>query len=285
MSAARLREMLATERMVVAPGAYDCITAMTIEQAGFPAVYMSGGSTAGMLGFPDYGLTTMTEMVDNAGRIARSVSVPVLADADTGYGNELNVYRTIQEYEQRGIAAIQLEDQGFPKRCGHLDGKEIVPLDAFITKIRAAVAARRNPETMIIARTDSRSVTGLDDAVARMNAAMDAGADIAFLEAPQTVEETAAIPKLVRGPCLLNVVRGGKSPVIDLAEAEAMGYRIAIVPGLLMMHVLGSCEAILKELKDTRVHPRPCGELSVVEMFRRMGTDRWDGLQKTFTER
>src|SRR5579863_2781919 len=165
--AARLRELLRQDGMVVAPGAYDCITARLIEHAGFAAVYMTGAGTAATLGYPDFGLVTMTEMVGNAGRIAAAVDLPVIADADTGYGNELNVVRTVREYEQAGVAGIHIEDQGFPKKCGHLDDKEIVPREDWLAKIRAAAASRRNPDFLIIARTDARAVAGFDEAVAR----------------------------------------------------------------------------------------------------------------------
>lgn len=280
--AAKLRRDLAKGEMVVAPGAWDCITAMLIEQTGFGAVYMSGGCTAAMLGYPDYGLTTMTEMVDNAGRIANAVDVPVIADADTGFGSEINVFRTVREYERRGIAALHIEDQGFPKKCGHLAGKEIVPLEAFLSKIRAACAARRSKDTIIIARTDARSVAGFDEAVRRTNAALEAGADVAFLEAPQSLDETSQIPRLVHGPCLLNVVRGGKSPLVDLREAAAMGYRIAIVPGLLIMEVMTSCEAALNELRETQIHPVIKSNMTVPQIFQKVGSDKWDAIGKQF---
>src|SRR5262245_4361934 len=209
-AAARLRQLLRRQQMLLAPGAYDCITARTIAQAGFDAVYMTGAGTAATLGYPDYGLITMSEMADNAGRLASAVAVPVIADADTGYGNELNTTRTVREYERRGVAGLHIEDQGFPKKCGHLDNKAVVPRDEFLAKIRAAAAARNDPDFLIIARTDARAVLGFDEAVARANAALTAGADMAFVEAPQTLEEVAAVPRLVKGPCLLNVVWRGK---------------------------------------------------------------------------
>src|SRR6202166_2627917 len=246
--AARFRELLRRDGMVVAPGAYDCITARLIERAGFEAVYMTGAGTAAMLGYPDFGLVTMSEMVANAGRIAAAVGLPVIADADTGYGNELNVVRTVREYETVGVAGIHIEDQGFPKTCGHLDDKEIVPREDWLAKIRAAAASRRNADILVIARTDSRAVAGFDEAIARANAAISAGADMAFVEAPQTMDEVAAVPRLVKGPCLLNVVRGGKTPDLDLGDAERMGYKLAIVPGLLIKNVIGICEQALAEL-------------------------------------
>ncbi len=282
--AARLRELLRSKTMVTAPGAYDAITARTIAQAGFPAVYMTGAGTSVSLGFPDFGLITMTEMVANAARIVRSVDLPVIADADTGYGNELNVVRTVQEHERAGTAGIHIEDQVSPKKCGHLDDKEIIPRDEFIAKIRAAVASRTAPDFVVIARTDARAVAGLDEAVARMNLALQAGADMAFLEAPQTLEEVASVPRLVQGPCLLNVVRGGKTPEINLQDAEQMGYRLAIVPGLLLKTVLGACDAALAELKRTHVHPVPPGDLTVRQSFNRFGADEWDALRTRFRD-
>jgi 2-methylisocitrate lyase-like PEP mutase family enzyme len=280
--AARFRELMRRDGMIIAPGAYDCITARMIARAGFECVYMTGAGTAATLGYPDFGLVTMSEMVDNAGRIATAVDLPVIADADTGYGNELNVSRTVREYEGRGIAGIHIEDQGFPKRCGHLDNKEIVPREDWLAKIRAAAAARRTSDFTIIARTDSRAVIGFDEAVARGNAALAAGADMVFLEAPQTLEEIAAVPRLVKGPCLLNVVRHGKTPEVDLRDAERMGYRLAIVPGLLLKSVIGICEQALAELKSTHRHPPLIKELTVREAFQIFGADEWDALRTRF---
>ena len=276
------RALLQRDGMIVAPGAYDCITAKLIEQAGFAAVYMTGAGTAASLGYPDFGLVTMSEMVANAGRIAAAVEVPVIADADTGYGNELNVFRTVREFERSGAAGIHIEDQGFPKKCGHLEGKEIIPREDYLAKIRAAVAARRDPEFAIIARTDARAVAGFEEAIVRANAALAAGADMAFVEAPQTADEVAKVPRLVNGPCLLNVVRGGKTPDIDLREAETMGYKLAIVPGVLIKGVVGICEKMLSELKATHRHPPPIKEMTVPDMFRRFGADEWDALRERF---
>ena len=282
--ASRFRDLLYQGGMIIAPGAYDCITAKLIEQAGFAAVYMTGAGTAATLGYPDFGLVTMSEMVANAGRLVAAVGVPVIADADTGYGNELNVFRTVREFESRGVAGIHIEDQEFPKKCGHLEGKQVIPREDYLAKIRAAVAARRDANFMIIARTDARAVVGLDEAIARANGALASGADMAFVEAPQTVEEVTAVPRLVSGPCLLNVVRGGKTPEIDLRHAEAVGYRLAIVPGLLIKSVVGICDKMLSELKATHRHPPPIKEMTVSEMFRRFGADEWDVLRERFRD-
>ncbi len=275
-----LRPHLHNPGMLVAPGAYDAIGARLIEQAGFAAVYMTGAGTSAARGYPDFGLLTMGEMVENAATMARSINLPLIADADTGYGNELNVTRTVREYEARGVAAIHIEDQVAPKRCGHLDGKEVVSRAEFVSKIRAAVEARRSPEFVIIARTDARAMIGLDEAIWRANAALEAGADMAFVEAVQTMEEIAAVPQRVKGPCLLNVVPGGRTPVFDLREAEAMGYKLAIVPGLLLMATIEASDAALAQLK-TSFKP-PTATASVAKVFRRFGAVEWDALRARF---
>jgi len=266
--------------MTIAPGAYDAIGARLIEQAGFAAVYMTGAGTSAARGYPDFGLLTMSEMVDNAAVMARSIAVPLIADADTGYGNELNVTRTVREYEARGVAAIHIEDQVAPKRCGHLDGKEVVSREEFASKIRAAVEARRSKEFIVIARTDSRAMMSLDEAIARANAALEAGADIAFVEATQSVEEAAAVPKRVRGPCLLNVVPGGRTPITNLRDAEAMGYKLAILPGLMLQATITAGDAALAQVKATGIVP--ASPVSVGETFRRFGADEWDALRQRF---
>jgi 2-methylisocitrate lyase-like PEP mutase family enzyme len=280
--ASQLRTLLRGHEIVVAPGAYDGITAKLIAQAGFSVAYMTGAGTAASLGYPDFGLVTMTEMADNAGRIARASGLPVVADADTGYGNELNAFRTVQEYERRGVAGLHIEDQVFPKKCGHLDDKEVIARADFIAKIRAAVAAKQDPDFLLIARTDSRAVIGMEEAVARCNEALEAGADMAFLEAPQTLEEVAAVPKLVRGPCMLNVVWGGKTPLVDMPDAQAMGYKFAIFPGLLFKNVIGTCDEVLRELKETNRHAVPGNGLTVRQVFTRFGADEWDARRTQF---
>jgi 2-methylisocitrate lyase-like PEP mutase family enzyme len=282
--ATELRALLRGEAMVIAPGAYDGLTAKLVVQAGFPAVYMTGAGTSVSHGYPDFGLLTMSEMVENAARIVRSVDVPVIADADTGYGNELNVFRTVQEYERRGVAGIHIEDQMSPKKCGHLDDKEIVSREDYVAKIRAAVAAKRDGDFLIIARTDARAVAGLDEAVTRANAALAAGADMAFVEAPQTMDELAAVPELVAGPCLLNVVRGGKTPEIDLLHAQTLGYRLAIVPGLLLKAVIGACDEVLADLKAHHIHPVPRSDMTAREAFNRVGATEWDALRTRFRD-
>jgi 2-methylisocitrate lyase-like PEP mutase family enzyme len=268
--------------MVSAPGCYDCITARSIERAGFEAVYMTGAGTAAMLGYPDYGLVTLSEMADNAGRIASAIKLPVIADADTGYGNELNAIRTVREYEKRGVAGIHIEDQGFPKKCGHLEDKTIVSIEDYVAKIRAAVNAKVDPDFLIIARTDSRAVLGFEEAIRRANAAIEAGADMAFVEAPQTLEETQAVPKLVKGPCMLNMVWRGKTPDLSIAEAEKLNYKFMILPGVLSRTVVGACDAVLRDLKAQGRHPVPASDISPQQGFRLSGADEWDGYRTQF---
>lgn len=278
--AATLRRLLARPQMLVAPGAYDAIGARQIEQAGFDAVYMTGGGTSMASGFPDFGLLDFSEMAGNALRMTRAIGVPLIADADTGYGNELNVIRTVQEYELRGVAGLHIEDQVSPKRCGHLEGKEVVPRAEFVSKIRAAVEARRNPDTVIIARTDARAVLGLDEAVARMNEALAAGADLAFVEALQSLEEIAEVPRRVQGPCLLNLVPGGKTPLENVRDAEAMGYRLTILPGALIVPAIDAADAALATLRETgQLAP---SRSSIGQIFRRFGAAEWDALRERY---
>ena len=281
-ASSRMRQLLSHPGMLIAPGAYDGLTAKLVEQAGFPLVYMTGSGTSAARGFPDFGLLTMTEMVENASVLARSVTIPVIADADTGYGDVLNVTRTVREYEMRNVAGIHIEDQVSPKRCGHLDGKEIVSRQEFIAKIRAAAAARTDPDFLIIARTDARSVVGFDEAIARSNEALNAGADMAFVEAMETMDELRSIPQLVHGPCLLNVVPGGKTPLFDLREAEAMGYKLALVPGILFRTAIEACDAALKSLKETHMAPVPKPGATFADGFRRFGADEWNELRTRF---
>jgi 2-methylisocitrate lyase-like PEP mutase family enzyme len=280
ISQSSLRERINRPKIVIAPGAFDAMGARLIEQAGFEAVYMTGAGTAMAHGFPDFGLLDMGEMVTNAARMARSVKVPLIADADTGYGNELNVTRAVREYEMRGVTAIHIEDQVAPKRCGHMEGKEVVSKKEFISKIRAAVEARRSREFLIIARTDARAIHGIEDAIERVREAVAGGADVAFVEAPQSMEEVARIPRDVGAPCLLNVVSNGKTPVVDLREAEAMGYRLAIVPGILIHALIASADRALAELKANHVPPVPMGNPTA--NFRRFGADEWDALRRRF---
>lgn len=279
----KLRKQLESTELIVAPGAWDGISARLIEQAGFAVAYMTGAGVAAANGYPDFGLVTLTEMTAAARTLTRSVSIPVIADADTGFGNALNVRRTVQEYEKSGVAAIQIEDQLFPKRCGHLEGKELVPTAEFVEKIAAAAAARSEGGVLIVARTDARAVTGLDDAIERANRALDAGADIAFVEAPQTVEEAAAIARRLNGPGLLNLVPGGKTPNIPLSQVAELGFRIAILPGLLLTSMMSAADLALSSVRSKgRVEAR-ADDLSVRDLFNRLGALEWQFPSGSFT--
>ena len=280
----RLRERLKQGRMLTAPGAYDGMTAKLVERAGFEAVYMTGAGVAAHFGLPDYGLTTMSEMAETAQNMAESVSIPLIVDADTGYGNELNAIRTVQAFERRGIAGMHVEDQVFPKRCGHLDNKEVIPTEQFVRKVRAVVEQRTDPDFVIIARTDARTVLGFEEAVTRCNAALEAGADIAFFESPLSREEIVQVPKRVKGPCLLNLVHGGKTPLVTLKEAESFGYALTIVPALVFMTVMATVEEALGRLKQTGQYPVPARTMTVGEAFRHVGADDWDNLRARYGE-
>lgn len=228
----QLRELLEGAAPVLAPGAYDALSARLIEAAGFPCVYMTGfGTAAAMLGRPDIGLLTGTEMVDNARRIAGAVAVPVVADADTGYGNPLNVIRTVLDFERAGVAGIHLEDQVMPKRCGHLSGKVLVPQDEMVAKVRAAVSARTDADFVVIARTDARAVEGMEGALRRASAYLDAGADVLFVEAPETEAEIERVAAEFAGvPLLFNWAEGGRTPPVSLERLGELGFRLVIFP-------------------------------------------------------
>ena len=216
---------------LVVPGAYDGVSAKLVARAGFPAVYMTGyGTSASRLGLPDLGFAGLTEMVENVRQMVASVPIPLIADADTGYGKPLHVRRTVQAYEAAGVAALHIEDQVWPKRCGHLAGKQVIPTDEMAQKIRAAVEARQDPDLLIIARTDALALSGFDDALRRAEAYAKAGADVLFVEAPTTVAEIEAIPKALNRPCLFNYAPGGRSPLLPLSRLRALGYAIIILP-------------------------------------------------------
>ena len=251
-AARQLRLLVNGPDVVVAPGAYDCLSARLIEAAGFPAVYMTGfGTAASYLGRPDVGLLGMHEMVDNARRIVAAVGVPVVADADTGYGNPVNVIRTVQAYEDAGVAALHIEDQVSPKKCGHMSGKQVVDADDMISKLQAAVSARRSPDFMIIARTDARAVEGLDRALDRARRYRDAGADALFVEAPESEAEIEQIAVALQGtPLLFNWAEGGRTPPVPLARLQDYGFRIVIFPISTLLGATRAMREILAVVKD-----------------------------------
>ena len=222
----KMRELLSRNRLLLAPGAFDGLSARLVEEAGFEAVYLSGGAVARSTGVPDLGLMTMSEVIERARQIVSAVKIPVIADADTGYGNALNVVRTVREFERTGVAAIHIEDQVTPKRCGHLEGKEVIPLAEMKNKLRAALEARSDKDFAIIARTDSRAVHGLDDAIQRGKTFARLGADAVFIEAAESEAELETIARSIRDvPLLVNMFKGGKTPLLPASRLEQMGYR------------------------------------------------------------
>jgi 2-methylisocitrate lyase-like PEP mutase family enzyme len=249
---ARLRELLARSEPLALPGCADALTARIAVAAGFEAVYATGAGIANtQLGRPDVGLPTMTEVAEQVARMCDAVDVPVVADIDTGYGNAINAQRTVRAFERAGVAAVQIEDQVFPKRCGHFAGKEVIPAGEMRGKLRAVLDARVDPALVVIARTDAIATDGVDAAVERANAYADAGADIVFVEAPPTLDVLAALPRRVRAPLLANMVEGGRTPVLSVAELGALGYRIVLFANTAMRVAAQAVRDALTELRST----------------------------------
>jgi carboxyvinyl-carboxyphosphonate phosphorylmutase len=249
---AALRALLARPEPLMAPGAYDGLSARLAEQAGFDAVYMTGfGTTASLIGRPDVGLLTGSEMVDNARRIVSAVDVPVIADADTGYGNAINVVRTVQLFEQAGVAGLQLEDQVAPKKCGHMSGKAVIGTAEMVGKLEAAVAARRDPDLVVIARTDAVAVSGVEDAVARGRAYADAGADVLFVEAPTSADDVERVAGELAGvaPLVFNWAEGGRTPPLPLSRIAELGFSLVIYPIGTLLAATAGMRALLATLR------------------------------------
>ncbi|MCP4226603.1 MAG: carboxyvinyl-carboxyphosphonate phosphorylmutase [Actinomycetia bacterium] len=247
---ATLRQLLSRDQLLTVPGCYDGLGARLIEQAGFSAAYLTGfGSSASLLGRPDIGLLSATEMVDSARRLVMATSLPIIADADTGYGNPLNVIRTVRDYERAGVGALQLEDQVTPKRCGHMDDKAVIPSQDMVAKIRAAVSARTDPDLVIIARTDARAVEGFDAALSRAGSYVEAGADVLFIEALRHPDEFAAAASRGFGvPLVYNWVEGGKTPLLSADEISKLGYRILLLPISVLLRATEAMRAVLDEI-------------------------------------
>lgn len=248
----QLRQLLSSRKIVVAPGAFNALSAKIIEQAGFPAVYMTGyGASADLLGAPDYGLLTQTEMAYHAARLAQAVNVPLIADGDTGYGNAINVRRTIREYERAGVAAIHLEDQVMPKRCGHMEGKQVIDAREWVKKIEAAVDTRTDPDFVVIARTDARAVYDLDEAISRAKMAVKAGADLIFVEAPQSIDELKKVRDSIDAPIMANMIEHGKTPLLSVDELQELGYNLVIYPLASLYVAAYAIREAMAELKKT----------------------------------
>ena len=279
----RMRQLIERRGYTMVPGAYDTLTARLVEQAGFEAVYLTGGGYSRANGYPDLGLLTLSENVRFIGLTVEAVAIPVIADADTGYGNALNVLRTVREYEKAGVAAFHLEDQVSPKKCGHYEGKQLVPAGEMIGKIKAAVDTRRDPDLVIIARSDARAVEGLDAAIDRVNAYLEAGADVGFVEAPQNIDELRAVARAVRGPALVNVFEGGKTPMVPARELEEMGFRLGIYPSQTHRAAIRAAQKVLAILKEDGDTTRAEADLATFqEREDAVGTAQWRKLEEKY---
>ena len=279
----RIRALIGREGYTMVPGAYDTLMARLVEQAGFEAVYLTGGGYSRASGYPDLGLLTLSENVHFIGLTVEAVGIPVIADADTGYGNAINVIRTVREYEKTGVAAFHIEDQVSPKKCGHYEGKEVVSLAEMVGKIHAAVDTRRDPDLIIIARSDARAVEGLQAAIDRVNAYLEAGADVGFVEAPQNVEELRIVARQVEGPALVNVFEGGKTPMVPAKELEAMGFRLGIYPSQTHRAAIRAAQRVLAALKEDGDTRRIEADLATFqEREDVVGTSRWRALEQKY---
>ena len=245
----RLRDLIARRKAVLLPGAANALAARVIEDLGFEAIYVTGaGVTNTFLGMPDIGLLTVTELADHVAAMRDAVGLPLIVDADTGFGNAINTGRSVRTLERAGASAIQLEDQDFPKRCGHFSGKSVIPTAEMVQKIRAAADARVDPDFVIVARTDAIAVNGFEDAMERANAFIDAGADMTFVEAPRTAEQIAAIPTL-KVPQLLNIVAGGLTPMVPREDLEKMGYALVLYANAALQAAVAGMQTVLGHLK------------------------------------
>ena len=279
-----LKQLLHRDKLIVAPGCFDGLSARLVEEAGFEAAYLSGGAVARSMGIPDIGLVTMSETIERAGQVVSAVKLPVIADADTGYGNAVNLVRTVREFERTGVAAIHIEDQITPKRCGHLDGKEVISIPEMAKKLEAALAARRDADFCIIARTDARGVHGLDDAIERARVFAKLGVDAIFVEAPQSEEELAEIPQRLPGvPLLVNVFKGGKTPMLPVERLQAMGYRIAIYPSETQRAAIHAMRRALSTLKREGTTESIDDSLTTFkERDKVVGLDDWQKIEKQY---
>ncbi|MBL25198.1 MAG: carboxyvinyl-carboxyphosphonate phosphorylmutase [Rhodospirillaceae bacterium] len=248
----KLRDLLADEKILAAPGAFDCISARLVQNAGFDALYLTGsGMSMSLMGSPDLGMLSYSEIMDHVRRITDTVEIPVIADADTGYGGPLNVVRTTRDFEAAGVSCIQIEDQQWPKRCGHMLNRTIVSIEEMCGRIKAAVDIRDDPDFVVMARADARTDHGIDEAIERMNAYIEAGADVAFVESPETADEMKMLNEQIPAPTLANMVEGGRTPFLPFQELQSLGYNLVIYPGA-MGRVLGRSGAIvLDHLKET----------------------------------
>ena len=279
-----LKKLLNRKQLLVAPGCFDGLSARLVQEAGFEAAYLSGGAIARSMGIPDIGLVTMSESIERAAQVVSAIQIPVIADADTGYGNAVNLVRSVREFERIGVAAIHIEDQITPKRCGHLDGKEVISRAEMEMKLKAALDTRTDPDFCIIARTDARGVHGLEDAIARAQAFAKLGVDAIFVEAPQSESELAEIPKrLPDVPLLVNVFKGGKTPMLPMERLQQMGYRIAIYPSETQRAAIHAMRSALTTLKREGTTESIDASLTTFkERDKVVGLDDWQKIEHTY---
>jgi len=279
-----LKKLLNRKQLLVAPGCFDGLSARLVQEAGFEAAYLSGGAIARSMGIPDIGLVTMSESIERAAQVVSAIQIPVIADADTGYGNAVNLVRSVREFERIGVAAIHIEDQITPKRCGHLDGKEVISRAEMEMKLKAALDTRTDPDFCIIARTDARGVHGLEDAIGRAQAFAKLGVDAIFVEAPQSESELAEIPKrLPDVPLLVNVFKGGKTPMLPIERLQQMGYRIAIYPSETQRAAIHAMRSALTTLKrDGTTESIDASLTTFKERDKVVGLDDWQKIEHTY---
>lgn len=269
----------------MAPGAYDTLTARLVEMNGFSVVYLTGGGFSRSNGFPDIGLLSLAEILPWLGRTVDAVGIPVIADADAGHGNAANVVRTVREFEKTGIAGFHLEDQLTPKKCGHYEGKQVVSTAEMVGKIKAAVDTRRDANLVIIARTDARAIEGLDAAIDRMNAYLEAGADVGFVEAPQSKEELAAVPARLAKPSVANVFEGGKTPALPAAELESLGYRLGLYPSQTHRAAISAANEVLAALKrDGHTSAVEQRMITFSQREAAVNAEYWRGIEQRYIE-
>jgi len=285
MADPRLKQAIEAKDFILAPGVFDLISALVADRAGFKALYVTGyGTVASYLGLPDAGIATYRDMVERIGQIVKMTNTPVIADADTGYGGLLNVHHTIRGYEDAGVTAIQIEDQEFPKKCGHTPNRRVIPLEDMVRKIQVASDARSSSDFLIIARTDSRTGLGLDEAIRRGDAYREAGADVVFIESPESEAEMQTVSERIDAPLFANMVNGGRTPILSADRLKELGYAIAIHPALGFLSVGAALDKAYKDLADNGITSPDIDLYSFSEFNKLLGfEDVWE-FEKRYAE-
>jgi len=278
----KLKDLLTEKSFLIAPGVYDALTARIANYCNFSAIYMSGYATAASFGYPDYGIVTMSEMLDNIRRITEAVDIPLIADGDTGYGNAINAHRTFKEYEKAGAACIQFEDQAWPKRCGHMEGKQVIQANEMVDKIKAALDARVDPDTLLIVRTDALATHGFEEAIHRGELYGEAGADIIFIEAPNE-KQIVKIPKLISRPCLLNMALPNQK--LKNEDIENMGYSLVLYPAITLLGTIGGCIQMMKQLNENGNMQLPAEvDFDFAHLNDFLGLEKYRNLEQKFSD-